>query len=372
MSAPPTLPKTFGAKYIGSKNKLTADLLRTIIPLAPDATQHTLLDVFTGTTRVAQAFRANGWRVTTSDLAWASQDYAALFLQTTQDDLPSLRALAHELDTLEPGPEQSGWLETTYSNAAAPDGGSTIRVWQPHNAKKADLVRDTIADWLTTDRISVTMSRRLTALVILALDTVDNTVGVQQAYLKDWCTRSFNTLNLNSRIPPDDWPGWTGPPAAHVCGDALKIRFPLAHVAYIDPPYTTHSYATYYHIWDSIARWDKPTVLLKTNRRADRVAASADRDFSMVSTWNQRRHVVGAFCALISRLPVKWIVISYSSDALVPIVDIVTAAIAMDACVSCRVESVDHKRNVMANIGNGADSDNRSTVTEHLIVIEKA
>ena len=206
---------------------------------------------------------------------------------------------------------------------------------------------------------------------ILALDAVDNTVGVQQAYLKQWCARSFNTIELSTRIPSDDWSGWDGPMATHIPGNALAVPFPNAHVAYVDPPYTSHSYATYYHIWDSISRWDKPNVMLKTNRRADRVAVHDDRDLTMVSPWNSRRNALNAFTDLVRRLPTHWVVISYSSDAIVPIKELTTAIENMDICHSIRIIPLDHSRNVMANIGNGGDADNRSTVTEYLVVVEK-
>jgi adenine-specific DNA-methyltransferase len=365
-------PETAGVKYIGSKNKLIDAILGTITPLAPTPEQHALIDVFTGTTRVAQAFRAKGWQVTTCDLAWASHDYAALFLQTTRHDLPELRALAAELDALIPPHHTPGWIESNYSDApAAAAGGATVRVWQAHNARKADAIRDTIAEWVAAGRVKPVMARALTALLILALDSVDNTVGVQQAYLKQWCTRSFNTMNLSTHIPADDWAGWDGPPAQHLQGDALAVPFADAHVAYVDPPYTGHSYATYYHIWDSISRWDKPGVLLKTNRRADRVAAHDGRDLTMVSPWNARRGALDAFVRLVRRLPTRWVVISYSSDAIVPIKSLTAEIEKLDVCGSCRVHGIDHARNVMANIGNGADADNRSRVTEYIIVVEK-
>ena len=364
---------TFGVKYIGSKNKLLDHILKLIESVVDDTPHPSIIDVFTGTTRVAQSFRAAGWRTTTCDLAWAARDYAALFLQTTPADLPKLRELAKTLDDLPVDPDATGWLESKYSDAPpAIDGGSPVRVWQPHNAQKADTIRDQIDVWKVSARITQLMAQRLTTLLILALDSVDNTVGVQQAYLKQWCTRSHNTFNLASRIPPDDWAGWAGPTGHHICGDALTAKFPRVDVAYMDPPYTTHSYATYYHIWDSISEWDKPEVMLKTNRRVDRVASHEARDLAMISPWNGRRAALAAFERMIRHLPADKIVISYSSDAIIPLKALLNTIEKMDVCKGLSVHSVDHTRNVMALIGNGADAANRSTVTEHLIVVRKA
>ena len=68
----------------------------------------------------------------------------------------------------------------------------------------------------------------------------------------------------------DEYVEDTLPIGEHYTGDALTIDYPPAALAYLDPPYSPHEYSTYYHIWDSIVRWDKPEVDMATNRRVDR------------------------------------------------------------------------------------------------------
>src|SRR5215471_19736935 len=51
-------------KYIGSKRKLIADLVSTVETL-PEV--ETVLDLFSGTSRVGSALRARGYRVTAND-----------------------------------------------------------------------------------------------------------------------------------------------------------------------------------------------------------------------------------------------------------------------------------------------------------------
>ena len=143
-------------------------------------------------------------------------------------------------------------------------------------------------------------------------------------------------------------------------------------VAYVDPPYSPHSYATYYHIWDSITRWDKPAVGLKTNRRADRISGEGF-DERMTSPWNSKKSALTAFLALIERLPAKAVVISYSDESIVPLA---TLEAALRECYTVHKKVIPYKRNIMSQIGNAeaaitAGAEAKTTNHEILLWIEK-
>ena len=107
-------------------------------------------------------------------------------------------------------------------------------------------------------------------------------------------------------------PAIVGPTGQHITGDALTIEYPECEVAYIDPPYTEATYYSHYHIWDSVARWDKPEVALKTNRRIDRKARTDKFDDSMCSPWYSKSKAFDATDQLIKRLPVRYCMKVYS------------------------------------------------------------
>jgi adenine-specific DNA-methyltransferase len=341
---------TTGVKYIGSKASLVDTILEFVNSVVPTTAPRTVLDVFTGTTRVAQAFRGAGWHVTTSDLSWASEAYAAAFVQRTAtsgskvaDYIRLLRGMiSGNLEGVQPG-----WIERTYCDVVTADGG-IVKMWKPANGRKADVIRDQIATWAAGGVINRHEELVLVAALLFALDKVDSSVGVQQAYLKTWAARAANPLAL------EDLPIGSGPSGAHIVGDALKIEYPAATVAYLDPPYSAHSYATYYHIWDSITRWDKPAVGLKTNRRIDRVSGAEEFDDEMVSPWNSKKKALGAFMELVERLPVKYVVISYNDESLVPLEKLEAALKDVYGADAVRVKKIPYKRNIMCQIGNAA------------------
>ena len=350
------LMNTCGVKYIGSKASLVNTIYDFVQEHLPPDAQKTILDVFTGTSRVAQAFRSKGWLVTTSDLSWASEAYAHTFVQRTAESGARIPALIEELRALEP---ESGWITSTYCDVVTADGG-VVKMWKPENGKKADAMRDKISEWLESGYCSRHEGMILITCLIFALDKVDSSVGVQQAYLKTWAARASNPLQLQ------DLPYYDGPVGSHIVGDALINPYPTATLAYLDPPYSAHSYATYYHIWDSIVRWDKPAVGLKTNRRIDRVSGSDQQDESMLSAWNSKRTALEAFLMLISRLPVQYVVVSYNDESLVPLENLVGNL--KHAYPTVIVKKIPYKRNIMSQIGNAAAAEEHKTENNEVLL----
>lgn len=318
--------------------KIIVDFIEEHLPGHPDL--H-IIDVFTGTTRVAQAFRSKGWRTTTSDLSWAAEAYAHAFVIRTATSTTRIPELLQELSELPGTPD---WITNTYCDVHGTEN-SIVRVWKPENGAKADAIRNQIAEWASTDHITEHEAMILIACLLFALDKVDSTVGVQQAYLKQWAARASNPLTLL------DLPFGAGPPGQHLVGDCLTLTYPDADVAYLDPPYSAHSYATYYHIWDSITRWDKPVVGLKTNRRMDRVSGSEGYDTTMQSAWNSKKTVLRAFLELIARLPVRFVVISYNDESLVPLSELQET---LEEVYQVEKKMIPYTRNIMSQIGNAA------------------
>lgn len=353
--------ETSGIKYIGSKSSLLEPILAVVykyVPLPPGK-RPKMLDVFTGTTRVAQAFRQRGWDTVTSDLSWASEVYAKTFLATNNNK--QLEPLIQKLNAIKP---KAGWLTRNYCDVES-DDGTVVRVWQPKNGMKADAIRDEIDKLYNHGRINDQEKATLTTSLIFALDKVDNTVGIQQAYLKQWCTRSHKDLLLTlpkvAQVKPN-------PTSKHITGDCLTAKYDAADIAYLDPPYSSHTYFSYYHIWDSIARWDKPEVGLKTHRRIDRVTSSDEYDDSMSSPWNSKSKALEAFKQLIHRLPVRFVLISYSNESIVPINDLINLCRKFGPI---HVEEINYKRHLMSQLISVEKTDMYAT-KEYLILLKKA
>lgn len=345
---------TNGVKYIGSKNKLNDFIIQMINDHCGKI--NSAIDVFTGTTRVAQAIRQNKILTYTSDLSWASKSYANTFVHNHSN--LHLHSIIKELNELK-GVE--GWLTNHYCDVKS--NGNIVRVWQRKNGMRADAIRNKIEELNILEWEKDTL---ITSL-IMALDAVDNTIGIQQAYLKDWCTRSYKDLQL--KLPPMIWNPLYDDPlpiAKHFSGDALEIDYPSVDLSYLDPPYSPHSYATYYHIWDSIVKWDKPEVGLKTNRRIDRVAKSSNYNSNMESQWNRKNKALNAFNNLIDRLNSKYIIISYNDESLVKKNDLISLCKSKGEVL---LKEIDYTRNIMRKIGNMSEGKKEKEKNQELLIL---
>lgn len=181
-------PPTEGVKYAGSKLKL----LPYILQLAKKLPVKTVLDGFSGTTRVSQAFAKAGYKVLCNDIAAWSEVFGTCYL--LNDKRPqAYEELIRHLISL---PPVDGWFTEHYGGL--PNGGSALQTdgmkkpWQLHATRRLDAIREEI------ERLSLSKVEKAVALtsLILALDQVDSTLGHFVSYLQDWSPRSYNKLIL--------------------------------------------------------------------------------------------------------------------------------------------------------------------------------
>lgn len=350
--------QTSGVRYLGSKNKIIPLICEVIDGLSLN--NKTLIDVFTGTTRVAQAFKSKGYKVTTSDLSWASEAYSNAFI-CNDGNIEYMKKYVDQMNCVVP---HNGWITENYCDVTAKeDSEVNIKVWMPKNGMKADAARE----FVETLNLSHMEKMFLVTSIIFGLDKVDNTVGLQQAYLKGWKAGRAKDDIVFPMLSPIK-----GPPGKHIVGDALLINYEENEIAYLDPPYTPADYSTYYHIWDSITRWDKPQVSLKTNRRIDRVKKKTNDkwDKNMVSPWYTKKGAFDATLKLVDRLPVKYCVFSYSDEGLISLDEMKQMG---SRYKSYEIFEKQHKRHVMSGIGAGAKELNvdETKNIEYVILIEK-
>ena len=248
-------------KYLGSK--------RVLVPVLGDIAEavgaRTAVDLFTGTTRVAQEFKRRGIEVTATDVASYSEVLSDCYVATDAAEVDRV-ALADEIDRLNALPGAPGYVTRTFCEES--------RYFQPHNGARIDAIRDAIE----RDHPDGPLRPMLLTSLLLAADRVDSTTGLQMAYLKQWSARSHRDLELK---PPEllDGPGRT------VRGDAMETVDDLEHVdlMYLDPPYNQHRYFTNYHVWETLVRWDRPDHYGIACKRIDA------RDDDTKSVFNRKR-----------------------------------------------------------------------------------
>lgn len=330
-------PNTEGIKYIGSKLKLLPYILEDIRGLKIK----TVLDGFSGSTRVSQAFSQIGLDVTANDVSEWSEVFGNCYLKSTKSDAYYQRIL----DTLNKLPGYDGWFTQYYGG----DDALGKKPFQVHNTRKLDAIRDKIdelgLEWV--DKCVI-----LTSL-ILAMDSVDNTLGHFVSYLSGWSTRSYNTMIMRL---PKRFPVKTNNRV--VKGDIFELFHtgPSYDLAYFDPPYGSNNekmppsrvrYASYYHLWKTIVLNDHPVLFGKANRRNDTHDTEAASIFEEYKKNNDGKFIaMQAIDKMIKEVPANYILLSYSSGGRATKEELFDIISTYGYLVSAH--EIDYKKNVMA------------------------
>lgn len=277
-------------KYLGSK--------RTLLPIILDAVRavpdvQSVIDLFSGTSRVGHALKNTGYRVLANDHNAYAAVLSSCYVQADLEDVETdARSLIREFNALS---GRAGYFTQTFCVES--------RFFQPKNGERIDAIREAIA--------AKALPPELEAVLLISLmeaaDRVDSTTGVQMAYLKSWAARAHNDLSL--RMPAVLPRARHGKGESH-CLDAFAAASALeADIAYIDPPYNQHSYLGNYHVWESLVRWDKPPVYGIACKRLD----CRERQ----SVFNSRPQFHGAMKRLLESVRARVLIVSFNNEGYI-------------------------------------------------------
>lgn len=323
-------------KYLGSKRTLIPAILE-LVSTIPRVTS--VLDLFSGTSRVGHALKREGYRVVANDhnryAATLARCYVQADRETVEHDANRLIAEFNELHG------RAGWFTQTFCEQA--------RFIQPKNGARIDAIREAIAE--------KNLEPELESVVLVSLmeaaDRVDSTCGIQMAYLKQWAPRSDKDIEL--RLPDLLSRSSHGKgKAMHL--DALDAAQRISvDVAYLDPPYNQHNYLANYHMWESLIAWDRPDVYGIAQKRVDCQTRK--------SPFNSKRKAYDAFSELVGNIDARVVIISFNDEGYIkrPEMEALLADIG-----DVTVLSHDYKRYVGAQIGIYNPSGEKVGAVKHL------
>ncbi len=351
---------TEGIKYAGSKLKILPYITEIISSLEVK----NVLDGFSGTTRVSQAFAKLGYNTTSNDISVWSEVFGTCYLKSTKPDKFYTEIIDH-LNNLQ---GFDGWFTENYGA----DEAASKKPFQRKNTQKLDAIRTEI------DRLNLDWEDKCVVFtsLILALDKVDSTLGHYSAYLAKWSSRSYNDLNLKL---PRRFP---------ITGENEVIRDDIFNTvekkefdfAYFDPPYGSNNekmppsrvrYASYYHIWKTVILNDKPELFGVANRREDtrdQVAASVFEEFRKDE--KEQFIALKALERLIKTTRSRYILLSYSSGGRATKEEL--NDILQSSGKLLKIIEINYKQNIMSQMrwtNEWINSDGKHQ--EYLFLIEK-
>lgn len=339
-------PETQGVKYAGSKLKLIPHILS----LFDGLDVKTVFDGFSGTTRVSQALAQCGFTVTSNDISEWSYIFGLCYLKNKKN-ISEYNELIQHLNSIK---GQDGWFTENYGgldfNGAAIQPNGLKKPWQIHNTRKLDGIREEI------DHLDLSEVDRAVALtsLILAMDSVDSTLGHFTSYLKDWSARSYKEMQLKVPKLFDNLQD-----NVILKGDIFNSMQQVnVDFAYFDPPYGSNNekmppsrvrYASYYHLWATICKNDRPDLFGAARRRvdtSDKIAATIFEEF--------RKDGEGHFIAvkaiekLIATVNARYVALSYSSGGKATAVELNEILNRHGKLI--KTIELDYKKNVMADM----------------------
>ena len=323
-------------KYLGSKRLLVPAIRGVIEALAPAGT---VLDLFSGTSRVGHALKRAGYRVLANDHNAYAHALATCYVAADHErHHAAATALVAELDAL---PGAPGYFTETFCEKS--------RFVHPRNGARVDAIRDAIA----RKGLDPELEAVLITSLMEAADRVDSTTGVQMAYLKAWARRAEQTLTL--RVPELLPRAASGGGEAHRLDAADAVAALEGDVAYVDPPYNQHKYLGNYHVWETLTTWDAPETYGVACKRIDTKTRG--------SAFNSKRFAHDALAGVLRGVRARHLVVSFSDEGYLSRADV-------EAMLAHRGEvfvlSHDYKRYVGAQIGIHNPTGERVGAVSHL------
>lgn len=273
--------------YLGSKRTLVNNLVD-ILQVFPELS--TVGDIFSGTSRCGHAFKRAGWRVMANDHNAYAYTLAQCYVEADRENVErDARILIAELSRLKGEP---GYFTDTFCVRSG--------FFQRRNGERVDAIREAIE----AKNLDPILKSVLLVSLMEAADRVDNTCGLQMAYLKKWAARAYDNLEL--RMPDVVMATPKGSCKALNLNANEAVRNFATDIAYIDPPYNQLNYLSNYHIWESLVLWDKPEVYGVACKRMD----CRERK----SAYNSKPKHKAIFRDLINNTKSRLLIVSFSDE----------------------------------------------------------
>ncbi|WP_147634949.1 DNA adenine methylase [Treponema pectinovorum] len=323
--------------YIGNKRKLLSLIYKALEESGIDfSKQLKFADLFSGSAVVSRFAKFLGFEVHCND--W--EPYAKIIAEgCVKADKKSLKnffntekeflAFLNKMNSL-PCPQDKDCYIAKYYAPKSDDileaDYKTERLFYTRqNALAIDKIRNHIErEFPETSTKNEVLRNVLIANLLYEAATHTNTSGVFKAFHKEFgghgkdaLKRILSPIKLN---PPELIDGKAPVFVYNEDANCLVKKLPKMDVVYLDPPYNQHQYGSNYHILNTIACWDKIPEPLELNEKGVLKNKAGIRSdwIKTRSKYCYKDTAVAAFSELIKNINADLILISYSSDGIIP------------------------------------------------------
>ena len=271
-------------RYTGSKYKLMPWIKELIIKKCPK--RSVLFDVFGGTGVVtAELLDVFGSAIINDFLYSNEVIYNAFFGKENVND-ETLSNFEKKYNSIRKENLCDNYISENY-------GG---KFFNPNDSKLIGFIREDIESALKSETINKQEFNILLASLLYSLDRCANTVGHYDAYIKGKEIRTDFIFELIEPIKTSK------DVKIYRTDSNILVRSVSADVAFIDPPYNSRQYSRFYHVLETITKWNKP-----------KLSGTAMKPPEENMSEYCRNSAPKAFDDLIKNLNVKYIVVTYNN-----------------------------------------------------------
>lgn len=335
--------------YLGNKRRLLPLILEGIKNTSHNIKSNSkFLDLFAGTGVVSRMAKSLGFEVHCND--WEEYSYQinrafvgldASILETGFAELGGIDTVLEYLNMIDNAESQDRYISEYYCPAddENPDILNERMFYSHANGLRIDGIRAQIAKWKNMGLLTEDENSLLLALLLYEASTRANTSGVFKGFHQgfggthgDALSRILKTLQL---VKPVLLPGKGYVYNEDCLALSEKLQNTRFGIAYLDPPYNQHQYGSNYHLLNTISRNDKPDInknIFVNGKKTNKSAIRTDWTKTK-STFCYKSSAEADFKKLIDNINAEHLMISYSTDGIIPfdnILDILSSKGKMD------------------------------------------
>lgn len=280
-------------------------------------------DLFAGTWIVWRYFKSKWHQIIANDMQYYSYvlnrhyiwNHKPLEFKNLLGELEQLKHIEISLrkdyvcEYLNNIPGKKWFIYKNYSLAGTKGTEFERQYFSDENALKCDWIRTKIEKWKKEHKINEDEYFFLLASLIEATDKVANTASVYGAFLKQLKKSALKPLTMKpiELLVNDN--------QHSIFNEDINLLITKTDhdVVYLDPPYNERQYSANYHLLETIAKYDNPSIRWKTWLR----------DYSnQKSTYCQKQQVLESFNHLVQNIKANYIFLSYNDEWLMSLDEI--------------------------------------------------
>lgn len=263
-------------RYIGNKENII-DKIYNILK-SNNVVGKSFFDFFSGTTNVARFYKELGYQVFSSDVMYLSFCLQKAYVENNVEPtfekliptLPQINStrlfsspleiVVEYLNKIEP---HKGFIYYNYTPAGTADLPQPRMYFSNENGEIIDAIRQQIETWKEQQLLSESEYYILLACLIETVSFYANVAGVYAAFHKKWDPRAVKKMELRTiKIYNNNQQNFV------FNADSMTLLPDIdVDILYLDPPYNERQYLPNYHLVETIAKYDNPTIRGVTGMR---------------------------------------------------------------------------------------------------------